>query len=151
MLLHEVDVYSQNELLSGQEKNADVICLLYDSTNSNSFAYCAHIFLRYFCRTKVPCLFVATRAEKYNVEQDYEFQPEDFCRMHQLPKPYYFRDGDIGNPLAEVFTQLATMATYPHLKKLYYARDTYANLFSFAAMSGIIALFGFLWIKSTRG
>jgi hypothetical protein len=53
------------------------------------------------------------------------------------------------------------MATFPfvnvvfylffrHLKKLYYARDTYAHLFSLAAVGGIVALFGFIWIKSSR-
>uniref|UniRef100_A0A1I8AWM1 Mitochondrial Rho GTPase n=1 Tax=Meloidogyne hapla TaxID=6305 RepID=A0A1I8AWM1_MELHA len=149
--IHEVDVCSQNELLSNQEKNADVICLLYDSSNSSSFAYCAEIYLRYFNRTKVPCLFVATKTGKYTKDQNYEYQPEDFCREHQLPKPQYFSNTDIGNPSADVFFQLANMATFPHLKKLYFARDTYAHLFSLAAVGGIVALFGFLWIKSTRG
>nr|CAD2192954.1 unnamed protein product [Meloidogyne enterolobii] len=151
LLIHEVDVCSQNELLSNQEKTADVICLLYDSSNPNSFAYCADIYLRYFNRTKVPCLFVATKTGKYTKDQNYEYQPEDFCREHQLPKPQYFSNADIGNPSADVFFQLATMATFPHLKKLYFAKDTYAHLFSLAAVGGIVALFGFLWIKSTRG
>ncbi|KAF7634476.1 Mitochondrial Rho GTPase [Meloidogyne graminicola] len=45
LLIHEVDVCSQNELLSTQEKCADIICLLYDSSNSDSFAFCAEIYL----------------------------------------------------------------------------------------------------------
>jgi len=40
-----VDVYSPDDVLTSYEKSADVICLLYDATNPNSFAYCANIYL----------------------------------------------------------------------------------------------------------
>jgi hypothetical protein len=51
--------------------------------------------------------------DKYQSEQNYDFQPEDFCRMHQLSKPHYFRIIDIGDPTAEVYSLLASMAVDP--------------------------------------
>jgi len=72
-----------------------------------------HEFQRYFYRTKVPCLVVSTKGDQFQVEQNFEHQPVDFCLMHQLPRPIPFRDADIGNASAPVFTQLATMAVFP--------------------------------------
>uniref|UniRef100_A0A914GU30 Miro domain-containing protein n=1 Tax=Globodera rostochiensis TaxID=31243 RepID=A0A914GU30_GLORO len=121
LLLQEIDVDSRSDLLSSQEINAaDVVCLLYDSTDPNSFAYCAELYLRNFHRMKLPCLFVTTKFDQYEVEQDFAYQPTEFCNMHQLPKPYYFSGNDVGNPSSEVFSILATMAAYPHLKRLFY-------------------------------
>uniref|UniRef100_A0A915D2P9 Mitochondrial Rho GTPase 1 n=1 Tax=Ditylenchus dipsaci TaxID=166011 RepID=A0A915D2P9_9BILA len=147
LLLHEVDVYGQDDLLTSYEKTADVVCLLYDATNPNSFAYCATYYLRYFYRTKVPCLVVATKIENYELEQNYEHQPRDFCLMHQLPAPVRFYNSDIGNPNALVFSQLATMATYPHLKRVYFLQDS--NLLSKLTFgAAVAALAGFLIYKN---
>ncbi|KAI1724583.1 EF hand associated domain-containing protein [Ditylenchus destructor] len=141
LLLHEVDVYSENDLLTSYEKTADVVCLLYDATNPNSFAYCATIYLRYFYRTKVPCLVVATKVENYEIEQNYEYQPKDFCQMHQLPKPIRFYNTNIGNPNAPVFSQLATMATFPHLKRVYFLQDfiSTTTIFTVGAAAALVA------------
>lgn len=68
---------------------------------------------KYFYRTKVPCLIVATKTERRSVVQHYEQQPSDFCRTHQLPLPMQWLSADIGRPDAKVYTQLATMAVYP--------------------------------------
>lgn len=70
-------------------------------------------FQKYFYRTKVPCLVVSTKGDRYEVEQNYEQQPSDFCHTHQLPRPLRFRADDIGKPNAEVFTQLVSLAIYP--------------------------------------
>lgn len=43
--MHEVDVFSPEDQLTHYEKNADVICLLYDGTDPYSFAYCAKLYL----------------------------------------------------------------------------------------------------------
>lgn len=45
MVMHEVDVFSPEDQLTTYEKNADVICLLYDGSDPNSFAYCAKLYL----------------------------------------------------------------------------------------------------------
>ncbi|MFH4983042.1 hypothetical protein AB6A40_009751 [Gnathostoma spinigerum] len=113
LLLHEVDVCSPNDLLTSYEKSADVVVLLYDATNPNSFSYCASVYLNYFYRTKVPCVIVATKMDCFEIEQNYEQQPVDFCRTHALPMPLPFRREDLGRPNSAVFVQLATMAVFP--------------------------------------
>ncbi|VDM46795.1 unnamed protein product [Toxocara canis] len=147
LLLHEVDVYSRDEMLTSYEKSADVIMLLYDASNPNSFAYSATIYLKYFYRTKVPCIIMATKVERYEAEQNYEQQPSEFCRTHALPQPIRFRGEDLGNAQSHLFTQLATMAVYPHLKRVYYLHDS--NLLSKITFgAAVAALAGFLLYKN---
>uniref|UniRef100_A0A0M3HX59 Mitochondrial Rho GTPase 1 n=1 Tax=Ascaris lumbricoides TaxID=6252 RepID=A0A0M3HX59_ASCLU len=147
LLLHEVDVCSRDEVLTSYEKSADVIVLLYDASNPNSFSYSASIYLRYFYRTKVPCVIIATKVERYEAEQNYEQQPSEFCRTHELPQPIRFREEDIGNVQSDVFTQLATMAVYPHLKRVYFLQDS--NLLSKITFgAAVAALAGFLLYKN---
>ncbi|KAH7723338.1 EF hand family protein [Aphelenchoides avenae] len=103
--------------------------------------------MRYFYRTKVPCLVVSTKGDQFQVEQNFEHQPVDFCLMHQLPRPIPFRDSDIGNATAQVFTQLATMAVFPHLKRVYFLHDS--NLLSKLTLgAAVAALAGFLIYKN---
>ncbi|CAG9531897.1 unnamed protein product [Cercopithifilaria johnstoni] len=147
LLLHEVDVLSPDEALTTYEKSADVIVLLYDITNPDSFAYCASIYLKYFYRTKVPCVIVATRSELCEVEQKYEQQPSDFCRTHSLPQPFRFRLNDTGKTNNSIFLQLAMMAVYPHLKRVYYLQDSYL-LSTITVGAAIAALAGFLLYRN---
>uniref|UniRef100_A0A915Q1W6 Mitochondrial Rho GTPase 1 n=1 Tax=Setaria digitata TaxID=48799 RepID=A0A915Q1W6_9BILA len=147
LLLHEVDVLSPDEALTTYEKSADVIVLLYDITNPDSFAYCASIYLKYFYRTKVPCVIVATKSELCEVEQKYEQQPSDFCRTHSLPQPLRFRLNDIGKTDNPIFLQLAMMAVYPHLKRVYYLQDSYL-LSTITVGAAIAALAGFLLYRN---
>ncbi|KAK6109604.1 Mitochondrial Rho GTPase 1 [Brugia pahangi] len=147
LLLHEVDVLSPDEALTTYEKSADVIVLLYDITNPDSFAYCASVYLKYFYRTKVPCVIVATRSELYEVEQKYEQQPSDFCRAHSLPQPLRFRVNDTGKTDNPIFLQLAMMAVYPHLKRVYYLQDSYL-LSTITVGAAIAALAGFLLYRN---
>ncbi|VDK85597.1 unnamed protein product [Litomosoides sigmodontis] len=147
LLLHEVDVLSPDEALTTYEKSADVIVLLYDITNPDSFAYCASIYLKYFHRTKVPCVIVATRSESCEVEQKYEQQPSDFCRAHSLPQPLRFWLSDTGKADNPIFLQLAMMAVYPHLKRMYYLQDSYL-LSTITVGAAIAALAGFLLYRN---
>ncbi|VDN55929.1 unnamed protein product [Dracunculus medinensis] len=147
LLLHEVDVLSPDETLTSYEKSADVIVLLYDASDSNSFSYVATIYLKYFYRTKVPCIVVATKSEYFESEQEYGQQPGDFCRNHSLPQPILFRHEDIGHTDAPIYTQIATMAVYPHLKKVYYLQDS--NLLSRITFgAAVAALAAFLLYKN---
>uniref|UniRef100_A0A0N4ZC96 Mitochondrial Rho GTPase n=1 Tax=Parastrongyloides trichosuri TaxID=131310 RepID=A0A0N4ZC96_PARTI len=147
LLLHEVNLYDQGNTLTEYEKNADVVAFLYDVSNPQSFAYSANIYTKFFYRTKVPCLFVATKVERFVVEQDYEMQPDEFCRFYQLPEPYKLRNTEIGKSDSPLFQQLLTMGIYPHLKKVYYLSDN--NLLSKLSFgAAIAALAGFLLYKN---
>ncbi|VDN26755.1 unnamed protein product [Gongylonema pulchrum] len=103
-------------------------------------------FQKYFYRTKVPCVIVATKSESFEVEQKYEQQPSEFCRSHSLPQPVHFRLSDIGKADNPVFLQLATMAVYPHLKRVYYLQDS--HFWSKVTVgAAVAALTGFLLYK----
>ncbi|VDM97159.1 unnamed protein product [Thelazia callipaeda] len=147
LMLHEVDVLSPDEALTAYEKSADVIVLLYDSSDTNSFAYCASMYMKYFYRTKVPCVIVATKSELCEVEQNYEQQPKEFCRTHSLPQPLRFRLEDIGKTDNPIFLQLAIMAVYPHLKRVYHIQDSYL-LSTITVGAAIAALAGFLLYRN---
>ncbi|GMS97794.1 hypothetical protein PENTCL1PPCAC_19969, partial [Pristionchus entomophagus] len=147
LLLREVDVLSPSDVLSSAETAADVVCFLYDVSNPESFAFCATVFLKYFYRTKTPCLMVATKVEREEVEQRWETQPGEFCGHHELPRPLRFPRSMVGYSSNTVFTQLATMAVYPHLRKVYYLND--ASLLSKLSVgAAIAALAGFLVYKN---
>jgi Ras family protein T1 len=150
LLLQEVDIYSSTDSLTTYETSADVICLLYDGTSPDSFSHCAQIYLRYFHRTKVPVLFVTTKVTgHYEVEQNFEMSPLEFCKVYGLPPPVRFPSSDIGRCDSPVFAVLATMAVYPHLKHVYHLFDS--KLFSlpritFGASMALLA--GFLLYKN---
>ncbi|CAJ0574624.1 unnamed protein product, partial [Mesorhabditis spiculigera] len=147
LLLREVDVLSPSDVLSGGETAADVVAFLYDISNPDSFAFCATIYLKYFHRTKTPCVLIATKVEREEVEQRYDTQPEEFCRQHELPRPIRFNRGQIGAANSAVYEQLATMACYPHLKRVYFLHDS--NLLSRLTFgAGLAALAAFLVYKN---
>ncbi|CAJ0931332.1 unnamed protein product, partial [Mesorhabditis belari] len=149
LLLREVDVLAPSDVLSGTESNGDVVAFLYDISNPDSFAFCATLYLKYFYRTKTPCVMVATKVEREEVEQRYETQPEEFCRQHELPRPIRFARSQIGQPSGSVFEQLATMACYPHLRRVYFLHDS--NLLSRITFgAALAALAGFLKQMSNK-
>ncbi|VDD96185.1 unnamed protein product [Enterobius vermicularis] len=103
--------------------------------------------LKYFYRTKVPCVVIATKVECFQPEQNYEQQPDDFCQAHGLPQPIRFRMEDIGRSDSFVYSQLATMAAYPHLKRVYFLHD--AGLMAKITFgAALAALAGFLLYKN---
>ncbi|VDM60787.1 unnamed protein product [Angiostrongylus costaricensis] len=147
LLLREVDVLSPQDVLSNAETTADVVAFLYDISNPDSFAFCATIYQKYFCRTRTPCVIIATKVEREEVEQRWEVSPEEFCRQYELPRPIRFTSDQIGCPGGPIFEQLATMATYPHLRRIYYLHDS--NLLQRVTFgAAIAALVGFLIFKN---
>uniref|UniRef100_A0A0K0FBU9 Mitochondrial Rho GTPase n=1 Tax=Strongyloides venezuelensis TaxID=75913 RepID=A0A0K0FBU9_STRVS len=150
LLLHEVNLYDQGNTLTEYEKNADVVAFLYDVSNPQSFAYSANIYTKFFYRTKVPCLFIATKVERFSVEQDYEMQPDEFCRFYQLPKPYKLRNKEIGRMDSPIFQQLLKMAINPHHKNIYSFLDmNYFNpIVTTTAMVGMLGVAGYLVFKN---
>ncbi|CAB3406367.1 unnamed protein product [Caenorhabditis bovis] len=147
LLLREVDVLSPQDALGSGETAADVVAFLYDVSNPDSFAFCATVYQKYFYRTKTPCVMIATKVERDEVDQRWEVPPEEFCRQHELPKPIRFANTFIGKPNSAVFEQLAMMAVYPHLRRVFYLHDS--NLLSKLTFgAAIVALAGFLVLKN---
>lgn len=147
LLLREVDVLSPQDALSSAETSADVVAFLYDVSNPESFSFCATIYQKYFNRTKTPCVIVATKVEREEVDQRWEVSPEEFCRQNELPRPIKFSNTQIGLAAGPVFEQLATMAVYPHLRRVFYLHDS--NLLSRITFgAALAALAGFLVFKN---
>lgn len=118
LLLQEIDV-GLSDTLRAPELSCDVACLLYDVTNPRSFEYCARMYTQFFAHTSTPVLVVACKAEHKEVAQDHELQPTQFCSQHSLPQPHYFTCLHSINQ--DVYSKLATMAAYPHLRSFYRA------------------------------
>ncbi|KAI8809973.1 P-loop containing nucleoside triphosphate hydrolase protein [Cladochytrium replicatum] len=64
----------------------DVLCLVYDSNDPNSFAYLASLRNR-FQIDHLPCVFVAAKSDLDLVTQRHELQPDSFCRNLGLAVP----------------------------------------------------------------
>ncbi|CAI4223896.1 unnamed protein product [Auanema sp. JU1783] len=147
LLLREVDVLSPQDALTSSETGADVVAFLYDVSNPDSFSFCATIYQKYFNRTKTPCVMIATKVEREEVEQRWEVSPEEFSRQNELPRPIKFSHDQIGLAAGPVFEQLSTMAVYPHLKRIFYLHDS--NILSKVTFgAAIAALAGFLVFKN---
>ncbi|ULT96341.1 hypothetical protein L3Y34_004744 [Caenorhabditis briggsae] len=147
LLLREVDVLSPQDALGSGETSADVVAFLYDVSNPDSFAFCATVYQKYFYRTKTPCVMIATKVEREEVDQRWEIPPEEFCKQFELPKPIKFSSSNIGQSNSPIFEQLAMMAVYPHLRRVFYLSDS--NLLSKITFgAAIVALAGFLVLKN---
>ncbi|CAB4014230.1 mitochondrial Rho GTPase 1-A-like, partial [Paramuricea clavata] len=72
-----------NELLNS--KKCDVICFLYDQSDPNSFSKVLELHENVL--SGVPCLFVATKADRPVVQQNCEVQPSMYCTLNNLPEP----------------------------------------------------------------
>jgi len=111
LVMMDADVLAASDGLNSTQTNCDVICLVYDASNSRSFEYCARIYLRYFSTTQVPVLVVANKSDRGVVRQDYILQPEAFCAKHKLPPPQ--KASSRAPPTKDIFIKLATMAAFP--------------------------------------
>lgn len=116
LVLHEIDV-ALGDTLSSPDIACDVACLVYDVTNPRSFEYCARMYTQFLQGKPIPVLIVGCKSEYRAVNQEYELQPEDFCSRHDLPPPLKFTC--VNYISKDIYTKLATMAVYPHLRSLY--------------------------------
>ena len=76
--------------------------------------FCAcrcYVLQKQIADRSVPTLIVGCKADQKPMMQDYELQPNQFCRKHQLPPPFYFSVAD--KLTRDVYFKLATMAAYP--------------------------------------
>nr|CDS35193.1 mitochondrial Rho GTPase 1 [Hymenolepis microstoma] len=95
LLLHEISAGYGEQMSTEEALSADVACLLYDSTDPESFRFVANIFLNFYRGTRVPCLFVAGKADQTSVLQNYYLDPQEFCSKYHLHDPIPFSSFDI--------------------------------------------------------
>ncbi|VDM31931.1 unnamed protein product [Hydatigera taeniaeformis] len=101
LILHEVSAGHGEQMTAGEALSADVACLLYDVTDADSFRYVANIFLNFYRGTRVPCLFVAGKADQIGVLQNYCLDPQEFCAKYNLADPLPFSSLDVRPRLVE--------------------------------------------------
>ncbi|XP_014442496.1 mitochondrial Rho GTPase 2 [Tupaia chinensis] len=109
LILCEVGVDSQ------LDATCDVACLMFDSSDPQSFVHCASLYKRHYMDSQTPCLFVSAKADLPEGAAPPGLAPLEFCRRHRLPAPAPFSCAGPTEPSTAVFTRLATMATFPHL------------------------------------
>ncbi len=66
---------------------------------------------QYFQEHKLPCLLVGCKADQLAVPQEYEMQPAQFCKKHNLPPPQMFSAVDRINK--DIYVKLTTLAAHP--------------------------------------
>ncbi|XP_039953909.1 mitochondrial Rho GTPase isoform X3 [Bactrocera neohumeralis] len=114
LILRDIDVKHALDPLQPQEVNCDVACLVYDSSNPRSFEYIARIYIKYYAESKIPVMIVGTKGDLDERRQDYLLQPSEFCTKYKLLPPHLF---SLKSNKKEVYTKLATMAAFPHLRQ----------------------------------
>ncbi|KAM9208630.1 mitochondrial Rho GTPase 2 isoform 2-T2 [Dugong dugon] len=113
LILREVDADGLLDVAS--DAACDVACLLFDSSNPASFAFCARVYKQRYLDGQTPCLFVSSKADLPPGTLPPGPSPAEFCRRHRLPAPAPFSCAGSAAPSTAIFSQLATMATFPHL------------------------------------
>ncbi|XP_039740706.1 mitochondrial Rho GTPase 2 isoform X7 [Pteropus medius] len=68
---------------------------------------------RHYMDRQTPCLFVSSKADLPEGVSLPGLSPAEFCRRHRLPAPTLFSCTGPAEPSTAIFTQLATMATFP--------------------------------------
>lgn len=68
---------------------------------------------RYYMDGQTPCLFISSKADLPEGVAPPGLSPAEFCRRHRLPAPASFSCLGPAQSSPDVFTQLATMATFP--------------------------------------
>lgn len=111
LLLHEVD---SGDLLQSEDGEliCDVICLLYDVSDPESFQDCASVYKNYVANSNTPCLIVSTKTELPTVRQHCVHQPSEFCQANNLPQPLRFSTMNKENIL-QLYQTIASYAAHP--------------------------------------
>ncbi|XP_066869051.1 mitochondrial Rho GTPase 2 isoform X4 [Kogia breviceps] len=109
------EVGADSLLTASADATCDIACLMFDSSHPRSFSLCASVYKRHYMDRQIPCLFVSSKADLPEGVLLPGLSPTEFCRRHRLPAPALFSCAGPAEPRAAIFTQLATMAAFPHL------------------------------------
>lgn len=116
LILKEIGPFGGNDLQLLKDESealrADVLCLLYDASDANSFTYISALLLEYApILSQRPVLLVATKSDCDLVPQRGPIQPDQFCRDQGLEPPFAInlRAGRT----SDLFAHLLTQALHP--------------------------------------
>ncbi|XP_007891819.2 mitochondrial Rho GTPase 2 isoform X2 [Callorhinchus milii] len=123
LILNEVDV--ETEFLKASVASCDVACLMYDISDAKSFNYCASIYKEHYMESRIPCIFVASKADLPEQKQEHGITPEEFCYKHRLLAPYHFTCRSPEGPNTQIFSRLALAAAFPHLNEAELSTSSY--------------------------
>ncbi|XP_067881951.1 mitochondrial Rho GTPase 2-like isoform X1 [Heterodontus francisci] len=115
LILHEVDV--DTEFLKASSASCDVACLMYDITDAKSFNYCASIYKEHYMESRIPCIFVASKADLPEQKQEQGITPVEFCYKHRLPAPFHFSCNSDEATNSQIYSRLALAAAFPDLNE----------------------------------
>ncbi|XP_060696604.1 mitochondrial Rho GTPase 2 isoform X2 [Hemiscyllium ocellatum] len=115
LILHEVDV--DTEFLKASSATCDVACLMYDITDAKSFNYCASIYKEHYMESRIPCIFVASKADLPEQKQEHGITPVEFCYKHRLPAPFHFSCNSDEATTSPIYSRLALAAAFPDLNE----------------------------------
>ena len=106
LLLHEINVA---ELKSTGDASfvCDIVCLLYDVTDPDSFQPCVEIY-KQFVGSQVSCLVIATKADCKPVRQHSVLQLEQFCTSNDLPSPLPFTTSEVDSSIYQTIVSMAS-------------------------------------------
>ncbi|XP_072415844.1 mitochondrial Rho GTPase 2 isoform X1 [Chiloscyllium punctatum] len=115
LILHEVDV--DTEFLKASCATCDVACLMYDITDAKSFNYCASIYKEHYMESRIPCIFVASKADLPEQKQEHGITPVEFCYKHRLLAPFHFSCNSDEATTSPIYSRLALAAAFPDLNE----------------------------------
>uniref|UniRef100_H2YY21 Mitochondrial Rho GTPase n=1 Tax=Ciona savignyi TaxID=51511 RepID=H2YY21_CIOSA len=146
LLLHEVDL---SDLLAAGEGSfiCDVVCLLYDSTDADSFQCCVEVHKQFVVNSSVSCVVVGTKSDGKSVTQRCAVQPVDFCIQNHLPPPIPFSSRQTG--ISMVYETIAEMAAVPKTS-LVEKSNAIGILFKVGVVTAIITAIGYGLYKYTK-
>lgn len=143
LILEDVDV--EAEFLKAADAACDVVCLMYDVSDPDSFDYCASIYKQHYMASGVPCVVVGSKADLPEVKQHHGMSPAEFCYKHRLNAPLPFTAIDTHDN-THIYTKLAWAAMYPHLNE----SDTNGTSFWLRLTLGAVSagLLGFAFYRA---
>ncbi|XP_063725397.1 mitochondrial Rho GTPase 2-like isoform X2 [Symsagittifera roscoffensis] len=107
LLMHDFDV-AENDILTDEDLDCDVVVLMYDASDSYSFETVAILYRNHFLNPTCPpiasssqltssrpsvvmppprVLICGAKSDRAEVKQQFEMSPAQFCRRHLLPPP----------------------------------------------------------------
>ncbi|ODV89190.1 hypothetical protein CANCADRAFT_134671 [Tortispora caseinolytica NRRL Y-17796] len=93
-------------------EECDVLCYAYDSSDPDSFQYIVDLRSKFPELDRIPCLFVALKADLDRQQQRSELQPNDYTRSLGLSAPLHV-SAMWPASVSELYVQLAECAMFP--------------------------------------